>query len=325
MSFQDLLSDMEAGLLPLPSPSQEAARGVFQINTKVEALRWMADALGTPKDTPSLRGRLRGTRAGITRLARSTYQALRQAANAARAGGVSSSAASESRTYCSKLAMDFEAAMNEYKKVERRIAAAERQETAAAARRSPFSPPPPSSSSLPPPTFNRSSTSSDRNHGDQRFPNHKETQLVVLENEIEYNEALIAEREEGIRQVQQEITDVHEIFRDLAMLVHDQGECIDVVTSNIDRTGAATSQAEEQLSKAAGIREEQEDQLLPKAAGIREEKEEQLLPKDAGRTRAAEEEPLSSDARTKEECCSTKCLLLTVLGLSLLIFGLVFA
>ncbi|KAG8076324.1 hypothetical protein GUJ93_ZPchr0006g46454 [Zizania palustris] len=71
MSFQDLLSDMEAGLLSAPSPSQEAARGVFQINTKVEALRWMADALGTPKDTRSLRGRLRGTRAGIARLARS--------------------------------------------------------------------------------------------------------------------------------------------------------------------------------------------------------------------------------------------------------------
>ncbi|KAL5200540.1 hypothetical protein ABZP36_021743 [Zizania latifolia] len=324
MSFQDLLSDMEAGLLPAPSPSQEAARGVFQINTKVEALRWMADALGTPKDTPSLRGRLRGTRAGITRLARSTYQALRQVTDAARAGGVSSSAASESRAYCSKLAMDFEAAMNEYKKVERRIAAAERQETAATAGRSPFSPPPPSSFSLPPPTFNRSSTSSDRNHGDPRFPNQKETQLVVLENEIEYNEALIAEKEEGIRQVQQEIADVHEIFRDLA-IIRELLECIDVVTSNIDRTAAATNQAEEQLSKAAGIREEKEEELS-KSAGIRAEKEEQLLPKAAGRTREAKEEQLSSDARTKEECCSTKCLLLlTVVGLFLFIVGLVFA
>lgn len=106
MSFQDLLRDMEAGVLqPAAPPAQEVAHGVFQLNTKVEALRYMAGALGTPRDTPSLRGRLRGTRAGIKRLATSTSQALRQAAAAADDD--------ESVSSCSKLAMDFEVIVNE--------------------------------------------------------------------------------------------------------------------------------------------------------------------------------------------------------------------
>ncbi|KAF0922182.1 hypothetical protein E2562_027781 [Oryza meyeriana var. granulata] len=213
MSFQDLLCDMEAGVLqPAPPPTQKVAQGVFQLNTKVAALRYMADALGTPKETPSLRGRLSGTRWGITRLARST-----------------------------------------------------------------------------------------NNNGDQRFADQKQTQLavlptqqdiIVLDNEIEFHEAVIAEREQGILEVQQEIADIHEIFRDLAVLVHDQGECIEIVTSNIDMTEAATSQAEVQLSKAAGIHEEEKEQLM-------------------------------NDAGTEDKS-STKCLLLAVIGLFMFIVGLVF-
>uniref|UniRef100_A0A0E0L9H6 t-SNARE coiled-coil homology domain-containing protein n=1 Tax=Oryza punctata TaxID=4537 RepID=A0A0E0L9H6_ORYPU len=276
---------MEAGVLqPAAPPAQEVERGVFQVNTKVEALRYMADALGTPRDTPSLRGRLRGTRAGIKRLATSTSQSLRQAAAAA-----VSSADDDSVASCSKLAMDFEAAVNEYQKIERRIAAVERQETTASARRSP-------QSSSPPPSFNHRN-----NNGDQTFSEQKQTQLAVLQkqqrditlldNEIELQEAIIAEREQGILEVQQEIADIHDIFKDLAVLVHDQGECIEIVTTNIDRAEAATSQAEVQISKAAGIRGEEKEKLLTGAGS--------------------------------EENSSTKFLLLAVLGLFLFIVGLV--
>uniref|UniRef100_A0A0D9WNF4 t-SNARE coiled-coil homology domain-containing protein n=1 Tax=Leersia perrieri TaxID=77586 RepID=A0A0D9WNF4_9ORYZ len=285
MSFQDLLRDMEAGVLrPAAPPSQEVAQGVFQLNTKVAALRYMADALSTPRDNPSLRGRLRGTRASITRLARNTSQALRQAATAAADDADESSAST-----FSKLTMDFESAMNEYHKVEKCIAAVERKETAA--RRTPKS----SSSSS-----SHRSNNGDNNNQTCSDSDQKQMQMVMipptqqeimrLENEIEYNEAIIAEREQGILEVQKEIADIHEIFKDLAVLVHDQGECIEIVTSNIEKTAAATSQAEVQLSKAAGIREEEKEKLLNGA----------------------------------EEKSSNNCLMLAVLGLLLFIVGLVF-
>lgn len=47
-----------------------------------------------------------------------------------------------------------------------------------------------------------------------------------MDNEIAFNEAIIEEREQGIQEIQQQIGEVNEIFKDLAMLVHDQGAMI---------------------------------------------------------------------------------------------------
>jgi len=48
-------------------------------------------------------------------------------------------------------------------------------------------------------------------------------ELVFLDNEIVFNEAIIEERDQGIQEIQHQITEVNEIFKDLAVLVHDQG------------------------------------------------------------------------------------------------------
>ena len=48
-------------------------------------------------------------------------------------------------------------------------------------------------------------------------------EIVLIDNEIAYNEAIIEEREQGIKEIQQQITEVNEIFKDLAVLVHEQG------------------------------------------------------------------------------------------------------
>lgn len=47
-------------------------------------------------------------------------------------------------------------------------------------------------------------------------------QIEALDNEIEYNETLITEREDEIRGIEQGITELNEIFRDLGMLVNEQ-------------------------------------------------------------------------------------------------------
>lgn len=47
-----------------------------------------------------------------------------------------------------------------------------------------------------------------------------------MENDIAFNEALIEEREQGIQEIQQQIGEVNEIFKDLALLVHEQGTMI---------------------------------------------------------------------------------------------------
>lgn len=51
-------------------------------------------------------------------------------------------------------------------------------------------------------------------------------EVLQLDNEIVFNEAIIEEREQGIQEIQQQIGEVNEIFKDLAVLVHEQGVMI---------------------------------------------------------------------------------------------------
>ena len=43
-----------------------------------------------------------------------------------------------------------------------------------------------------------------------------------LENEISYQQALIEEREQGIREIEEAMTEVHELFCDIGLIVTDQ-------------------------------------------------------------------------------------------------------
>lgn len=50
--------------------------------------------------------------------------------------------------------------------------------------------------------------------------------MLQLGNEIAFNEAVIEEREQGIREIEDQIGQANDIFRDLAVLVHEQGVVI---------------------------------------------------------------------------------------------------
>jgi syntaxin 7 len=51
-------------------------------------------------------------------------------------------------------------------------------------------------------------------------------QLLVVDNELEYNESMIVQREEEIREIESGITELNEIFRDLGTMVYEQGSML---------------------------------------------------------------------------------------------------
>jgi syntaxin 7 len=67
---------------------------------------------------------------------------------------------------------------------------------------------------------------------------------------MEFNNALIEEREQGILEIQQQIGEVNEIFQDLAVLVNEQGQMIDDIEANIVSTAVRTKDAQRELTKA---------------------------------------------------------------------------
>lgn len=241
MSFQDV----EKGA-PLPlldgkqEPSQAVAAGIFQINTSVSSFKRLVNTLGTPKDTPELREKLHKTRQHITQLAKETSAKLKAASETDHVTDVSPG----KKIADAKLAKDFQAVLKEFQKAQR--TAAER-ETAYA----PFV-----AQAVLPSTYMASElnlSAEDTQIQEHRalLVEQRRQEVLLLDNEIVFNEALIEERDQGIQDIQQQIGEVNEIFKDLAVLVHEQGVMIDDIDSNIETSHAATTQANRQLAKAA--------------------------------------------------------------------------
>ena len=66
---------------------------------------------------------------------------------------------------------------------------------------------------------------------------HASTQLMKhqqLDNDVIYNEAQIAEREEDIENIARSVLTVKNIFSDLANLVDEQGEQVDLIDEQVD-------------------------------------------------------------------------------------------
>ncbi|CAL4964403.1 unnamed protein product [Urochloa decumbens] len=218
--------------------SQAVASGVFQINTAVATFQRLVNTLGTPKDTPDLRDRIHKTRQHITQLVKDTSDKLKQASEADHRVEVSAT----KKIADAKLAKDFQAVLKEFQKAQR--LAVEREAAYA-----PFV----SQAGLP-----QSYNSSEVNNGADKLAEQRtqllesrRQELVFLDNEIVFNTAIIEERDQGMQEIQHQITEVNEIFKDLAVLVHDQGAMIDDIDSHIENAVVATSQAKGQLSKAA--------------------------------------------------------------------------
>ncbi|KAL8112694.1 syntaxin-22-like [Apium graveolens] len=244
MSFQDLEAGRSVGFRRSglangkQDPTQAVASGIFQINTAVSTFQRLVNTLGTPKDTPELREKLHKTRLHIGQLVKDTSAKLKQASETDHHAEVSAS----KKITDAKLAKDFQAVLKEFQKAQR--LAAER-ETAY----SPFVP-----QKVAPPSYAESEIDerSDK-HPEQRalLVESRRQEVLLLDNEIAFNEAIIDERDQGIEEIQNQIGEVNEIFKDLAVLVHEQGAMIDDIGSHVENAHAATAQGKSQLVKAS--------------------------------------------------------------------------
>ncbi|KAL6143025.1 hypothetical protein ACLB2K_053724 [Fragaria x ananassa] len=238
MSFQDVQNGGGGkGKKASASPSQAVAAGIFQINTAVATFRRLVDAIGTVKDTPDHRQKLHKTRQRILELVKDTSAKLKSLSESDRQSNVNPRKQIED----AKLARDFQTTLQEFQKVQH--LASERESTYMA-------------------TATATSAASASASGEHLEPTgdeyrqpflqgQKRQEVVLLDNEIGFNEAIIEEREQGIRDIEEQIGEASEIFKDLAVLVHEQGVVIDDIHSNIDNSSAATTQARVQLSKAS--------------------------------------------------------------------------
>lgn len=68
---------------------------------------------------------------------------------------------------------------------------------------------------------------------------------------MDFQDSLIVEREAEIRNIEQGVTELNELFRDVAHIVTEQGETLNVIAENVENTVLDTRSADRELRSAA--------------------------------------------------------------------------
>ena len=231
------------GMNELARESKKVAGLIFQMTTNVSSFKRLVDTLGTSKDTRELRGKLNKQRENIGAMAKDASLAVKRLAQTVTRGGDGDDdARAQHVAQHQKLVKDFHAVLKEFQRAQRTCA--ERESTflpQASPRTASYG-------------ANESSDEREGAHGASEqqalLMDSRRQELMHNEGEMEFNNALIEEREQGILEIQQQIGEVNEIFQDLAVLVNEQGQMIDDIEANIVSTAVRTKDAQRELTKA---------------------------------------------------------------------------
>jgi len=74
---------------------------------------------------------------------------------------------------------------------------------------------------------------------------------LAPQEEVDFQESLIIERESEIRNIEQSVDELNELFRDVWHMVREQDESLDVVAANVEHTRDDTRQAHVELRSAS--------------------------------------------------------------------------
>ncbi|RAH41605.1 SNAP receptor PEP12 [Aspergillus aculeatinus CBS 121060] len=74
---------------------------------------------------------------------------------------------------------------------------------------------------------------------------------LANQDEVDFQESLIIEREAEIRNIEQSVGELNELFRDVAHIVHEQGGQLDIISENVERVGDDTRGANVELRSAS--------------------------------------------------------------------------
>lgn len=74
---------------------------------------------------------------------------------------------------------------------------------------------------------------------------------LASQDEVDFQDSLIVERETEIRNIEQGVTELNELFRDVAHIVSEQGQQLDIISDNVENTRTDTRGADLELRSAA--------------------------------------------------------------------------
>lgn len=203
---------------------QQVSRQVFQINASVANIRQLVGQLGTSRDTSRLRQDIQHKMEATRQLVKTTSQGLKQL------GQFGSKR--QRRLEQQKLTGDFQRVLEQFQNIQRVSAEVTREFVDRA----------------------KHAVHEQQQESDETSPllqQQSRMELAVLDNDVEYNEALINERESEINEIEQGIVELNEVFRDLGTIVGEQQSLLDNIESNVHSVSMNTLGASDQLHTAS--------------------------------------------------------------------------
>ncbi|RDW57129.1 SNAP receptor PEP12 [Aspergillus mulundensis] len=133
-----------------------------------------------------------------------------------------------------KLSTEFKATLEEFQTVQRR--ALEKQRASAVAART---------------AVDEAEHATEGGTQQQQQQLLEEQPRLANQDEVDFQEALIIEREAEIRNIEQSVGELNELFRDVAHIVNEQGEQLDTISGNVENVHANTQGANVELRSAS--------------------------------------------------------------------------
>ncbi|KAL0108399.1 hypothetical protein PUN28_015147 [Cardiocondyla obscurior] len=213
--------------------SQTIGTSILKITQNVSSMQKMVNQLGSSTDSQELRNQLHQIQHYTQQLAKDTSVHLRDLAMLANNSGSTSPGEQRQRKMQKERLQDeFTAALNTFQAVQRQAAAKEKEMVRKAK----------ASAGIPP------------------FGEEKQDTLIELQDSRTYgndqlqeqmNIRMLEEQEASIRQLESNISDINQIFKDLGALVYDQGEVIDSIEASVERTEVSVSEGASQVRQAS--------------------------------------------------------------------------
>ncbi|KAL2759732.1 hypothetical protein ACRALDRAFT_2096226 [Sodiomyces alcalophilus JCM 7366] len=240
MSY-DQLSSLESGTGPRGGYSDdpgfkqlqtELMNKVLGLRRNVSKLSSDVDLLGTRRDTPRVRERVHD----LLEKSRETCKDIGQGVKKLKTWDDLTKQQKYDQT---RVSTDFQNALQEFQEVQRRALEKERA-SVTAARAAQGSE-----------AAEGAGAGGDHLPGGEQQLQQQELERLAPQDEVDFQEALIIEREEEIRNIEQGVGDLNVLFRQVAQIVNEQGEQLTSIADNVEDVRDDTRGAQVELTHAA--------------------------------------------------------------------------
>ncbi|XP_076451064.1 syntaxin-7-like [Babylonia areolata] len=212
----------------------QISSNIFQINNGANTIERAMKSIGTKRDTPMIRDKIHEVSTNVSKVVKDTTRLIRSASATAMRGD------RQQKMQVQRLSSGFQESVSRFQTLQKEAM----EKVKAAAKLGGTQ----SDASKPPDNTAEVGGADDRQRllEDNPFAQ-LQAQKVVIEDDL----SLLQEREERIRQLESDILDVNEIFRDLGAMVTEQGGMLDEIEDNVVRVVTDVESANKDLGKAA--------------------------------------------------------------------------